>query len=131
MVPDGLLFDPLIREFLSQGQHVIVVGDPKQAIYGWRGGDRAVIDTFSDRFSLATENQTFLTTSFRSSPVVLEAVDQVFQSLPKLLPGPGPDLSPPAVGRSMAGGLPGPSVGRSGQSATRAGADDRDRTHGA
>ncbi len=36
-------FKPLLEESLSQGQESIVVGDAKQSIYSWRGGDPSLL----------------------------------------------------------------------------------------
>lgn len=36
-------FKPLLEESLSQGQENIVVGDAKQSIYSWRGGDPSLL----------------------------------------------------------------------------------------
>ncbi|MFV0415010.1 MAG: UvrD-helicase domain-containing protein [Chthoniobacterales bacterium] len=72
-------FKPLIEECASQeDRSVVVVGDPKQAIYGWRGGDREVIDQFPLKHLSKIEDLKF---SYRSSPKVLEFVDQVFENL--------------------------------------------------
>lgn len=54
---------------------VAVVADPKQSIYGWRGAAPVVVDALAERYQLPTER---LTLSWRSSPVVLEAVNRVF-----------------------------------------------------
>ncbi|TWU55625.1 UvrD-helicase domain-containing protein [Rubripirellula reticaptiva] len=55
------------------------VGDTKQAIYGWRGGVAEIFEAVADQISGITEveqNQ-----SFRSSPVVVEAVNDTFKNL--------------------------------------------------
>ncbi|HMO14732.1 MAG TPA: UvrD-helicase domain-containing protein [Pirellulaceae bacterium] len=56
------------------------VGDTKQAIYGWRGG---VAEVFDEVESLLTDPQELseLTVSRRSSPVVIDAVNQIFHKL--------------------------------------------------
>lgn len=80
----------LREEFFSgEGQHegrrtMFAVGDPKQAIYRFRG---AVPDLFAELYpELAAQAEAVgqsvekveLQTSFRSSPPILQAVDQVF-----------------------------------------------------
>ena len=55
------------------------VGDTKQAIYGWRGGVAAIFDAVTDE--LKDVRQRPLDTSWRSSPHVIDAVNQVFQNL--------------------------------------------------
>lgn len=57
------------------------VGDTKQAIYGWRGGVAEIFDAVADQLPGVTEVEQ--NTSFRSSPVVIDAVNQTFQNLPR------------------------------------------------
>lgn len=55
------------------------VGDPKQAIYGWRGGEAAILDVVERTVAgLASEP---LVKSRRSSPVVIETVNRIFGNL--------------------------------------------------
>lgn len=54
-----------------------VVGDPKQAIYGWRGGDAALLGEFTEQYGEQLE-QVSLSRSYRSSPAVIEAVNLIF-----------------------------------------------------
>lgn len=58
---------------------VFSVGDPKQAIYGWRGGDPVVFDLLVRSFPDLAEDS--LDCSRRSSPVVIETVNRIFQGL--------------------------------------------------
>lgn len=55
------------------------VGDVKQAIYGWRGGVAEIFDALGDELPQIQQCQ--LTQSFRSSQVVIDTVNRVFQSL--------------------------------------------------
>ncbi|WP_182867686.1 UvrD-helicase domain-containing protein [Rhodopirellula sp. JC639] len=55
------------------------VGDTKQAIYGWRGGVAEIFDAVGaeiDGIESVEQN-----TSFRSSPVIMDVVNRVFQNL--------------------------------------------------
>ncbi len=55
------------------------VGDTKQAIYGWRGGKAAIFDAVKDQIpgvQEATQNE-----SFRSSPIIMEFVTELFQHI--------------------------------------------------
>ena len=57
------------------------VGDTKQAIYGWRGGVAEIFDAVAQEVPEVEEvsqNQ-----SFRSSPVIMEAVNAIFPRLSK------------------------------------------------
>ena len=55
------------------------VGDVKQAIYSWRGGVSAIFDLVDDELQNVTGQS--LNKSWRSSPVVIESVNQVFGNL--------------------------------------------------
>jgi ATP-dependent helicase/nuclease subunit A len=82
---------PLVEELLSGYEHeraFLVVADPKQSIYGWRGGEPRLLEGIRERHRLEVET---LERSWRSSPVVLDFVNRVFEGLPgnPLLDGPG------------------------------------------
>jgi ATP-dependent exoDNAse (exonuclease V) beta subunit len=66
---------PLVEEALSRGGSLFYVGDVKQAIYGWRGGDwRLFSDVVSrDFFSDSNEARTIrtLNTNYRSVPSIV------------------------------------------------------------
>ena len=57
------------------------VGDVKQAIYGWRGGAAEIFDVVEN--SLPGLDRLPLNRSFRSSPVIMELVNRVFENLPR------------------------------------------------
>lgn len=57
---------------------LVVVADPKQSIYGWRGADPDLPEQVGDRYRLAEHR---LDRSWRSSPVVLEFVNDLFRGL--------------------------------------------------
>ncbi|MEX1117575.1 MAG: UvrD-helicase domain-containing protein [Terrimicrobiaceae bacterium] len=85
-------FRPVINEIVSQPDRTAyVVGDPKQAIYGWRGSDPEVIGGFEKSIPESSLEVKSLSTSYRSSPAILETVDRIFQGLaavdPDLLGG--------------------------------------------
>ena len=78
------IFQPLITETLSGfGQKeyggLIVVGDEKQAIYGWRGGERKLLTDFPQLLGFETQQDT-LTTSYRSKPILLDWINKLFGS---------------------------------------------------
>ncbi len=56
------------------------VGDTKQAIYGWRGGVAEIFDAVVDQLPDVVELKQ--NKSFRSSPLIMDVVNQVFQHLP-------------------------------------------------
>ncbi|TVR58304.1 MAG: hypothetical protein EA422_16325, partial [Gemmatimonadales bacterium] len=72
---------PLLAEVLSghrDERGVVIVADPKQSIYGWRGGEPRILDGIKRDFVLERES---LSESFRSSQMVLDLVNQVFGGL--------------------------------------------------
>jgi ATP-dependent exoDNAse (exonuclease V) beta subunit len=72
---------PMIREVISgEGVRnyggVIVVGDEKQSIYGWRGGERDLLPAMHALLDGAESLR--LETSYRSSPVIIDFVNGLF-----------------------------------------------------
>ncbi|MCH2125742.1 MAG: UvrD-helicase domain-containing protein [Pirellulaceae bacterium] len=66
-------------------QSFFCVGDVKQAIYGWRGGVAEIFSAVSEE--LTDINERPLDTSWRSSPLIIKTVNQIFERLqqhPKL-----------------------------------------------
>ncbi len=61
------------------GRSFFCVGDAKQAIYGWRGGVAEIFDSAVNELPGLTEQS--LVESFRSSPVVIDTINQVFGHL--------------------------------------------------
>lgn len=68
---------PLIEEAVSSDVgSLFVVGDKKQAIYGWRGGDVRLFDEISHRYAGNMQIAT-MAESWRSCPQVLDLVNRV------------------------------------------------------
>ncbi len=76
---------PLAQEILGGGdgerpRSLLVVGDVKQSIYGWRGGDPAILERFGA--ALGTTEAAIppepLVRSYRSSPAVIALVNRIF-----------------------------------------------------
>ncbi|MGJ8642666.1 MAG: UvrD-helicase domain-containing protein [Luteolibacter sp.] len=68
---------PLIDEGVSDDEStVFVVGDRKQAIYAWRGGEVGLFDELMENYSGGLETAT-MAESWRSCPQVLDAVNRV------------------------------------------------------
>lgn len=71
----GLL--PLLQEAVSDGEgSLFIVGDRKQAIYGWRGGDVSLFDDVQQTFGTGIQSIP-MAESWRSCPQVLDLVNQV------------------------------------------------------
>ena len=75
------VLEPFAEEATSQDRSFFCVGDPKQAIYGWRGGEAALFDRVQALPGLTQANLRSLAKSYRSSQVVLDAVNEVFAHL--------------------------------------------------
>jgi len=74
--------EPLASELLSghPGERsALVVADPKQSIYGWRGAEPSLARRVGARFGM---QQRSLDRSYRSSGPVLDMVNMVFADLP-------------------------------------------------
>ena len=56
------------------------VGDTKQAIYGWRGGEAGILRQLPEYYEGRLEEQP-LSTSWRSEPLVLSTVDKIFLNI--------------------------------------------------
>ena len=70
-----------IRAWGDGSRTFFCVGDPKQAIYGWRGGCADLFDQIEEDLALDPGSGERLEESFRSSQVVLDAVNLVFGGL--------------------------------------------------
>lgn len=73
--------EPLMGELLSgyEGERAaVVVADPKQSIYAWRGGEPLLVRHIGETFQLERAD---LHESFRSSAVVLDFVNTIFGSI--------------------------------------------------
>ncbi len=69
---------PFAQVAVREGS-LFVVGDVKQAIYGWRGGVAEIFDAVRTDFSDIAEEA--LQKSQRSSPVVIDLVNTVFEDI--------------------------------------------------
>ena len=75
------VLEPLAREVVGEENErsFFCVGDQKQAIYGWRGGVASIFGTLENRLPELEGGN--LVESYRSSPIVIETVNQVFSRL--------------------------------------------------
>ena len=75
----------LIRLLAPEGQsNIFAIGDPDQAIYGFRGADNTFIGRFKDDYPSASIYE--LKTSYRCPRTILEASDQVMRTAEKRNP---------------------------------------------
>jgi exodeoxyribonuclease V beta subunit len=79
---DPVQYEIFRRAFHAEGRWLFFIGDPKQAIYGFRGGD---IYTYLQAASAAGEPH-LLGVNFRSTPLLVSAVNRLFS--PSRIPNP-------------------------------------------
>lgn len=82
-VPQWLALKPIAAEPLSDAsgdRASLIVADPKQSIYGWRGAAPTLVRRIAEdpAYGLRIDH---LSTSWRSSPVILDAVNRVFTTI--------------------------------------------------
>lgn len=77
---------PLVHELAARDdeQSVFVVGDAKQAIYRWRGGEAEIFRRLDEELRLSGDSVQSLDKSYRSSQVILDAVNATFSTLDEL-----------------------------------------------
>lgn len=68
----------MVEEALSSAGSLFYVGDRKQAIYRFRGGEVSLIDSVRERFSGYNLREEVLTTNFRSSKEIVDFNNKVF-----------------------------------------------------
>jgi len=68
----------LIEEALSTGGTLFYVGDRKQAIYGFRGGDVSLFDEIRDDFQMFNVRGDVLINNFRSQKAIVDLNNRVF-----------------------------------------------------
>ncbi|MGJ8632991.1 MAG: UvrD-helicase domain-containing protein [Luteolibacter sp.] len=80
---NGLL--PLIDEAITDDGEstTFIVGDKKQAIYAWRGGEVALFDELIENYAGGLKTET-MAESWRSCPEVLSLVNQVCGDIPNM-----------------------------------------------
>jgi ATP-dependent exoDNAse (exonuclease V) beta subunit len=76
----------LVENALAQGGSLYIVGDPKQSIYGFRGGDWLIMERMIqfEEFPTVTTRREPLDKNYRSGGVLVNFVKRVFQSNPHL-----------------------------------------------
>ena len=79
---------PIATEILSGGdgerpRSLLVVGDVKQSIYGWRGGDPAILERLHEVIADGPVDfdDVALATSYRSSQAVIDLVNAIFTGI--------------------------------------------------
>lgn len=84
-------FSPLIQESLSKNFENLIVGDVKQSIYRWRGGDWRILNSgleklFKESVKLDSKGENNgRTTNYRSLTRIVEFNNRIFEKLPALI----------------------------------------------
>ncbi|NMC21903.1 MAG: UvrD-helicase domain-containing protein, partial [Thermogutta sp.] len=101
-MPQWEALRPLVEHIRAgDGGTFLCVGDVKQSIYGWRGSEPAIIENLPREFPEIETRP--LDRSYRSSPVVIETVNRVFEKLPQnAVFGPGGDAGDRDIARQAA-----------------------------
>lgn len=71
----------ILSVFLEKAKTVICVGDEKQSIYGWRGGEKKLFEDLPKILGAEVEH---LDTSYRSLESIVEFCNEFFKSYPAL-----------------------------------------------
>ena len=79
---------PFLRNAVDQGGQLIVVGDVKQSVYGWRGGDmNLLLNQIEEDLQIDKTNIKNLVTNYRSVEHVVGFNNSFFTIAPELTPG--------------------------------------------
>lgn len=100
---DPLQWNIFRRIGAAEGYPLFLIGDPKQAIYSFRGAD--VFAYLNAGSNLGDEKKHTLGTNFRSSPALVTAVNRLFSSHPDPFLCADIPFNPVASGRSAADSL--------------------------
>ena len=71
---------PMIDEALASGGTLFYVGDKKQAIYRFRGGNVSLFDSVKDDFESFKPQETILDKNYRSQKEIIEFNNQIFSA---------------------------------------------------
>lgn len=85
-------FRPLVDEVIGSGGKVMLIGDVKQAIYRWRGGDWTILGGGINEQFDSVDNSRQLTTSYRSDRAVVEFNNALWEGLLPVVQGEVYDL---------------------------------------
>ncbi|RAI88282.1 UvrD-helicase domain-containing protein [Algoriphagus yeomjeoni] len=79
-------FKPLLENSLGNGQTNLLVGDVKQSIYRWRGGEmKLLLSQVEDEIGKGSIQLENLDTNFRSLPNIINFNNSVFKALPQAM----------------------------------------------
>ena len=70
----------MLRSLVGENNSIMVVGDPDQSIYGWRGADMRMILSFEKDFAAHTPKRIVLEQNYRSTQNILSAANALIRS---------------------------------------------------
>ncbi len=71
----------MLEPFVKSAETAIVVGDEKQSIYGWRGGDKELFKNLGRNIEAIEE---YLETSYRSEKNINDFTNEIFSKISKI-----------------------------------------------
>ncbi len=84
---------PLLSNTLSEGNQVLIVGDVKQSIYRWRGGNMELLRTTVSTTLNSGEVETIaLDHNYRSTPAIITTNNSLFSGFPAVVQKEFPSL---------------------------------------
>ncbi|GHM98525.1 DNA helicase [Cytophagales bacterium WSM2-2] len=72
-------FQPLLTNSLDSGYRSLIVGDVKQAVYRWRGGDQRLLTQAKDAIGKGRVQEESLTNNFRSAQGIVAFNNELFK----------------------------------------------------
>lgn len=88
----------LLKVMIGDDPHLCVVGDSRQAIYGWNGADSSYLDGFEGHFPGA--RTVSLVQNYRSTPEILRCASAVLPDEPSLVPTHASGAAPTITGHA-------------------------------
>ncbi|MCL1940328.1 MAG: UvrD-helicase domain-containing protein [Synergistaceae bacterium] len=70
----------MLRDLVGENNSIMVVGDPDQSIYGWRGADMRMILNFEKDFASHAPKRIVLEQNYRSTQNILSAANALIRS---------------------------------------------------
>ena len=73
-------FQPLLTNSLDSGHRSLIVGDVKQAVYRWRGGDQSLLQNADDVIGKSRSETKLLNKNFRSAKEIISFNNELFKA---------------------------------------------------
>ena len=75
--------EPIVNEAIKMNGNLIYVGDIKQSIYQWRGGNPNLFKRIKQKYNLKDEK---LKINYRSKPLILDFINKIFKDISSKYP---------------------------------------------